>query len=416
MMNKKTDVLVIGAGLSGLTAAAKAAEKGKKVTVIAKGMGAITLSSGCIDFWGYKLNQPDVHCLNPLNEIKQLVSVKPKHPYNKVQDVLEESISYFLDLCRQNELPYSTNNGKNWLLPTALGTVRPTYLAPDSMAVTSLNEYEKVLVVGFKELKDFYPQVTITNLKNNADLKPGCILDTAMVTLIDSELTPNNLAFKLEKEDIAIKISEQIKQQIIPNTVVLFPPVLGELNTAKVISKLKNSLNCPVYEIANIPPALPGQRLQKVLINCLKSKGVEVIMNCTVTNAKVEGKKCLNVCAEAAGKKIHITAESFILATGSFLGGGLDAEPTAVRESIFNLPVKTGKDFSQKEFLSLQGHEFNTFGIEANDRLQPLDAKGDVLLENVMVTGANLAGANYPIEKCGSGIALTTGYKAGKLA
>ena len=47
------DVLVIGAGLAGLTAAARLAEDGAKVMLIAKGVGATHLGPGTIDVLGY---------------------------------------------------------------------------------------------------------------------------------------------------------------------------------------------------------------------------------------------------------------------------------------------------------------------------------------------------------------------------
>ena len=47
------DVLVIGAGLAGLSAAAKLAEGGAKVMLIAKGVGGTHLAPGTIDVLGY---------------------------------------------------------------------------------------------------------------------------------------------------------------------------------------------------------------------------------------------------------------------------------------------------------------------------------------------------------------------------
>ncbi|MFZ5752863.1 MAG: FAD-binding protein, partial [Bacillota bacterium] len=44
------DVIVIGAGLAGLMAAAAAAELNKKVLVVAKGRGNLYSASGYIDF------------------------------------------------------------------------------------------------------------------------------------------------------------------------------------------------------------------------------------------------------------------------------------------------------------------------------------------------------------------------------
>lgn len=416
MMKHKTDVLIIGTGLSGLTAAAKAAESGKKVMLVAKGMGALGLSSGCIDLWGYGLDDQEQVCKNPLAEVFRLQERNPKHPYNKALDVLKESLSFFKKLCEENNFPYLANGEGNWLLPTALGTLRPTYLAPASMAIKDIFNIKRFLIVGFQELKDFYPNVIATNLKNSGQLNPDCLFDTALISTGSLELNPNNLANRLEKPDVINNITAQLRPHLLPDTVILFPPVLGDHWNSTVAKELANSLGCSVYEVANIPPALPGQRLQQMLLHHIKRQGVEVVLGCTVTGAQVENKRCTEITATGSGKQITIVADSVILATGSFLGGGLESKPGEIWEGIFNLPVETctGK-WSTREFLSLEGQPFSKFGIRVNDCLQPLDEQMQVLIDNLMVVGANLSNCNYSIEKCGNGVALATGYKAGKL-
>jgi glycerol-3-phosphate dehydrogenase subunit B len=415
-MDKRTDLLVIGAGLSGLMAASKAAEQGKQVLLVTKGLGALGLSSGCIDLWGYRVEQPDQICPNPLAEIKKVIKNNSEHPYAKVMDVLEESIDYFTDLCADRGIPYYHNEEENWLLPTALGTVRPTFLVPASMGVKPLSEVRSLLVVGFKGLKDFYPEVLITNLRSNGRLRSDCQLNTALIDLGAQDLLPNTLAHRLEKQEVLAQVVSQLKPLVQVDTMVLFPPVLGEYFNSQMAVQLSEALGGNVYEVANIPPALPGQRLQQALLNHIKGLGVEVIMNCTVKSADVDNGKCVAVTAMGSGKKYKIIAETVVLATGSFLGGGLEAVPGKVRETIFNLPVKVSAKWTSSEFLNLEGHDFNKFGLLVNDQLQPVDSENNVLINNLMVTGANLANCNYAVEKCGNGVALTTGYKAGKLA
>jgi glycerol-3-phosphate dehydrogenase subunit B len=181
---------------------------------------------------------------------------------------------------------------------------------------------------------------------------------------------------------------------------------------------LRDAIGCPVHEVAGLPPSLPGQRLAKALLNYLRSRGVEVIMGCTIKDPMVSGGRCRWVAsAGGGGRTMQIWAEVFVLATGSFLGGGLEASPETVREAVFNLPVKIPPgEWAARDFLSMDGHAFIRTGIEVNNNLQPVGRGGQVLVENILVAGANLSGCNYPIEKCGNGVALATGYKAGRLA
>ena len=48
------DVVVIGAGLAGLSAAIKAADAGLSVTLVTKGVGGIQLGTGTVDILGYR--------------------------------------------------------------------------------------------------------------------------------------------------------------------------------------------------------------------------------------------------------------------------------------------------------------------------------------------------------------------------
>ena len=71
------DLLVIGAGLVGLSAAIAAAKAGLQVRVIAKGQGATHWHAGTVDVLGY-LPETDTPVQSPLNALEQLA---PDHPY-----------------------------------------------------------------------------------------------------------------------------------------------------------------------------------------------------------------------------------------------------------------------------------------------------------------------------------------------
>ena len=52
-MENRNEVLVLGAGLAGLTAAWQASIQGKKVRLLTKGWGATHWHAGCVDVLGY---------------------------------------------------------------------------------------------------------------------------------------------------------------------------------------------------------------------------------------------------------------------------------------------------------------------------------------------------------------------------
>ncbi|MGQ9558607.1 MAG: anaerobic glycerol-3-phosphate dehydrogenase subunit GlpB [Desulfurispora sp.] len=419
MNSKKTDIMVIGLGLAGVVAAARAAELGKKVLLVGKGAGSLTLSSGGIDLWGYSLDKPEDSAISPRLEIARLVERNQEHPYARTFDVLEESLAYFQALTRSAGLPYLSNGRGNWLVPTALGTLRPTYLVPESMAVTGLQQVVRILLVGFAELKDFYPAVMAVNLQKCGCLSPGVQLDTCAVRLGGREMNAVTLAGRLEQPGVLEEVVAQIRPHLTPGTLVLVPPVLGRARHRQVRESLAALLGSPVYEVAGLPPALPGMRLSEALLTYLKRQGVTVLSGSMVCGVELEsqGKRCRAVQLAGPGGRLSVLAEACVLASGSFLGGGLKAGPGQVEETIFNLPVKfTPGDWACEEFLDRHGHAFNSFGLRVNEKLQPVDEEGRVCLENVLAAGAILAGSNWPVEKCGGGVALSSGYKAGQLA
>lgn len=64
------DVVVIGAGLSGLSAALRLLKAGREVDLITKGIGGIQLGQGTIDLYGYGSERVD----NPLAAIESYPS------------------------------------------------------------------------------------------------------------------------------------------------------------------------------------------------------------------------------------------------------------------------------------------------------------------------------------------------------
>ncbi len=154
------DLIIIGMGLSGLMAAKTAAEMGKKILVIGKGMGSLSLFSNTIDVLG---NLPKT--MRMKDGLSQWVKDHPEHPYSKVgSEQIEEALSSFTSLFPP---PYSfqTVGDENCLIPTGAGTFRPTYLIPTTMvAGTSLKKGDG-LIVGFRGFKDFYAYYVADQLK-----------------------------------------------------------------------------------------------------------------------------------------------------------------------------------------------------------------------------------------------------------
>ncbi len=102
--------VVIGAGISGLTAALMLKEAGADVSVVTYGFGGLQLGQGTIDI----LDAP-----RPLDAVKDLPE---GHPYHKIpEDSIQSGIAAF-----NRTVPLEGNLETTTVLPTALGALRRT--------------------------------------------------------------------------------------------------------------------------------------------------------------------------------------------------------------------------------------------------------------------------------------------------
>src|SRR5437763_979565 len=74
------DVIVVGAGMAGLTAAVRLAEAGLRVVTVAKGHGSLRLAPATIDILGYGPGRVD----SPTGALPGFVAAHPDHPYSLV--------------------------------------------------------------------------------------------------------------------------------------------------------------------------------------------------------------------------------------------------------------------------------------------------------------------------------------------
>ena len=100
-----TDLIVIGAGLSGLIAAHTAAKAGKQVKIVTKGLGATHWHAGSIDVLGYYPNSA-TPVNRPLETIQDLVRAQPQHPYAILDGSLSDALTSFAALTQEIGLPY----------------------------------------------------------------------------------------------------------------------------------------------------------------------------------------------------------------------------------------------------------------------------------------------------------------------
>ena len=133
------DTVVIGAGLAGLTAALRLAEEGRRVLVVAKGVGSTHLSPATIDVLGFD----DGAVERPAQALSSFAEAHPEHPYARLSMELIAASTEWLKT-RLPTLGYRGGLEENFLLPTAVGAVKRSALVPETMAGGDLRRGEEV--------------------------------------------------------------------------------------------------------------------------------------------------------------------------------------------------------------------------------------------------------------------------------
>ncbi|QGP91053.1 Anaerobic glycerol-3-phosphate dehydrogenase subunit B [Neomoorella glycerini] len=414
------DVLVIGAGFSGLMAAVTAADRNKKVAVIAEGKGNLYAAAGFIDFLGYYPRLAREPLKKTTRALQELITGEPEHPYAIAgEKTIREAFAYFSNLMAAIGYPYYGSWEQNRLLPTAVGAIAPTAMVPRT-AKPHLENYPKVLVAGFQEQGDFFPFLVAENLQEqcrqfNLPTEIEAKWLELGINITTKEINSFDVALMLENKEIRERAIAQLKKVIKPGTLLVIPSVLGVYRWPEVLSSFEETLDCPVMEIPTLPPSVMGFRLAEGLLAYLQRKHVEFYWNCEIKKVDTASGECRGVTAVAVnGREIYFRARNYILATGGVLGGGIKVGVTDAEERVFNLPVHGDIRVHDEDFFANQPYAYA--GLRVTPRLQPKDQQDRVLYRNVFIAGRNLYGYDPFAEKSGNGVALVTGYLAGALA
>jgi glycerol-3-phosphate dehydrogenase subunit B len=389
------DVIVVGTGLAGLVAATRLAEGGARVLVLAKGVGATHLSPCTIDVLGYAPDAVD----RPGEALGRLAA---EHPYSIVgRDAVEAAIAWWLEA-----MPYVGGLDENLRLPTAVGALKPSALVPETMAAGAGTD--PVCVVGLRALKDFHAPLLADNLTRAGVDARAVELDLRPEKRVDA----NSLGFARAFDDPSFRadVIGALSTRLGAGERVAFPAVLGITQPGVVWGELQERLGHPVFEVPTLPPSVPGMRVFATLRERLRRAGGRVVLNAVVIGAHRAGDRVTSLRARVGLREVAYDADWVVVATGGFASGGLELDSHwQAREVALGLPVSgvpAGERFRADYFGE---HPMGRAGVAVDQRLRPAG------LENVLVAGATLAGAEPWREKSGDGISLTTGHRAADL-
>jgi len=411
------DLLVIGAGLSGLMAAITAAQQGMRVRIVTTGLGSLHWTPGTIGVLGY-LPGEKAPVKKPYEALDPLIQLRPGHPYALVgRGVLDKSLGAFGDIVQFFNLPYfHTPDYHNLLLPSPAGAPRPVFLAPEAQIDGDMGRAEPYVIVGFQALRDFYPTLIAENLTKLGLQARAEFLPIEYVTT-RKDFSTVHLAQALDDPATATRLAEALTKVVRPGERVGLPAILGLKRHIETIITLRRALNAPLFEIPTLPPSVPGIRLMNSLRGVFEQLFFgRIELGMTVTDFSARHGRIEWVASRAGHRWVKHRAERFLLATGGILGGGFRSDFTGrVKEVVFDLPLDIPQQRSQwfrPDFLAAEGHPVFRGGVRVGPDFRPVDAKGRRLFDNLWAAGTLLADADPIAERSIEGIAIGTAFAA----
>jgi glycerol-3-phosphate dehydrogenase subunit B len=400
------DVVVVGAGLAGLFAGTLAARRGLGTLVVARGLGGTHLGSGTIGVWGYAADGKPAE--DPLTEAERQAG--PEHPLRLAGfAALEAAVAVLQSMAGAAGYPLEGGLHHNHWLPTALGAVRPACLAPQSFAAGEVRDPAEITLGEIPGFRDFYAGYAAANLTNAGHPARAVTLELPYGPA-RRDAFATDLARLMDRETYRASAAQLWRPALKGAARLGLPAILGLNSGAAAWRDLSEKLGLPSFEVPLLPPSVPGMRLFNVLQAALEAAGGRLIVGPGVSGWVEQG-RVLGIAAETAGGPRRYAAAQLILATGGFRHGGLRAlAPGRAHEAVLDLPVALAPDWYAPMYWGQ--HPYARFGVQVNPAMQPVDAAGSVLYDNVRAVGGLLAGADRRAEGSREGIDLATGHKA----
>ncbi|OGP81667.1 MAG: hypothetical protein A2Y95_08620 [Deltaproteobacteria bacterium RBG_13_65_10] len=451
-MDLRADIVVIGGGLSGATAALRAASLGREVVLVRKGYGATAIGSGTFDVLGgspcENLGLLTGERFDSAHEFLSLAKRLPLHPYGLLADVhgghaeeawstfqrrFEAASSFLLDRLAKAGHGFAGRLDAITAHTTTQGTFRWTNLAPLSVHRADVAAFEdaRVVFVGIEGVGAFdasFVGRSLTALLRDERPRAIDLVDFRTLRIpwarATGGLLPAEVARDLDnlerREEFAEELTRAISGGRFSHAIVA--PCLGIASHPETLDLLSQRTGLNVSEpLVGPPHAIHGLRIQKALDRALSTSSVRVV-GAQVTGAETTHSVVNALRGEGEEGAIRVRAERFVLASGRYVGGGLRGRGT-LQEAIFDLPVfHHGRSVNDRPVFSLLRPGFRTrqpafdAGLRASADLRPLREDSRVAFGNLYACGTILGGYDLALDGTGPGVNLLTGFAAGEIA
>ena len=403
----KSDIVIIGGGLASILAGIKLLKAGKSVIIVSAGQSALHFSSGSMGLYSHHDGEDVVHPLDHLDSLAE------NHPYTKIGG-REKVKNLLLEGCKILEEAGISLKGsieRNHYRLTPFGMLQPAWLTlSDHLTVESPNDikWKKAALIGIKGFLDFFPEYLRNGLEKlgvQCTMADVNIREFEILRKNPTEMRAPNIARVLNDEALT-NYAAEINRHIGDADVAIIPAVLG-LNDEGPVKKVRDMVKCELYSVSTTPTAVPGIRMQIMLRHLFKKLGGWYLLGDTATDGIFSEKNNLKSLNTANLGANALTAEHYILATGSFFSKGLRATYSEIIEPIFGLDVDFPK--SRQEWFDenlFKAQPFMKFGVKTDKDF--LCHRGGKKINNLHAIGGVLEGCDPMREGAGAGVAISS--------
>lgn len=398
----KFDTVIIGGGLSGLTAGISLAEAGRKVAIVSTGQSAMHFSSGSLEL---------LSC--PGNPIEAMAKLPSEHPYSRLG--ADRAARYAAEVpgifARAGIKTSGTHEANHYRL-TPVGMFKPTWLTlEDYITVENPADipWRSACVINLHGFLDFYPDFIVAGL-NRAGVSTRTVAISAPAIERRRESTTEMRATNIARVlhgDTAKELARAIRNAASPDDDMILLPAVAGFRDFEASRMLKAEVGRPMAYVATMGTSVPGVRAQLMLERRFTALGGTYLPGDTVVRGHFDGTR-LKAVETANFRSDLLHARDFILASGSFFSRGLVATPERVEEPVFGLDVSTpvrSPELFNKDLFSPQPFMKSGILTEGSDFKAMRDGRP---IENLYVCGSALAGADALKEGSGAGIATLT--------
>ncbi len=409
----KFDTIIMGGGLSGLTAGITLAEAGKKVAIVSSGQSCLHLSSGSLELLGYT-PEGDPITDTPLDHISALAE---GHPYRMLGagmvERYAESTPGMLD--RAGIRTTGTAGCNHWRL-TPVGGMKTSWLTMEDYMMINDPEHlpwKHVAIVNLLGFLDFFPQFIAYGLEQRG---VRCELHTVTTPELETlrksptEMRAANVARTIHGAAIDTLAAEVNKVMAESGAEAAMLPAVFGFEDSGAAHRLVELIRKPAALVATMGPSVPGIRAQMTLVKHFRHLGGTYFLGDSVVRGNFNGDRLRRVETVNMGDD-PLDAEDFIFAAGSFFSHGLTSNPDEILEPVFNLDVVAPTDrdrWFDKDIFNAQ--PYMKYGVATDGAFRAL--RGGRAVENLRVAGAALPGADTLREGSGAGVAVATAMYA----